>query len=297
MSEPEPGEVRTVAPGLRCILAPNPGPMTHWGTNTYVLGEGRVAVIDPGPEKLAHFEAVTRATSGEVITHIVVTHAHADHSPLARRLSDATGAPVLAYGPPEAGRSQTMARLAERGLAGGGEGVDTLFRPDETVRDGDRIDGDGWVLDVLHTPGHFAGHLAFAFDGGVISGDHVMDWSSSLVSPPDGDVSAFMTTSERLRDLGAPRLFSGHGHPIDDPAERLDWLIRHRRARETAILEALTSEPQRIDAITARVYVDIPTTMLPAAARNVFAHLIDLVERNHATATPQIAPDACFARV
>ena len=294
MSAPKPGEVQNVAPGLRCVLAPNPGPMTHWGTNTFILGEGHVALVDPGPEDMAHFQALTNATSGETITHILVTHAHADHSPLARALADATGAPVIGFGPPHVGRSATMTRLAAEGLAGGGEGVDNGFLPDIAVSDGDRIEGDDWAVDVLHTPGHFAGHLAFAFTEGVISGDHVMDWSSSLVSPPDGDLAAFMATCTKLRDLSAARLFSGHGRSIEDPSDRLDWLIEHRRSRETAIRDALGRKPQSISEITARVYTDIPPAMLPAAARNVFAHLIDLVDRNIATATPQLSPDALF---
>lgn len=294
MSQPDVGKVQTVAPGLRCILAPNPGPMTHWGTNSYILGEGDVAVIDPGPSDPAHLDALLKATSGERVSHILVTHAHADHSPLSRELSRKTGAPVLGFGPAEAGRSETMTRLAKAGLAGGGEGVDHAFQPDKTLKDGDRISGTGWSVEVMHTPGHFAGHLAFACEHGVISGDHVMDWASSLVSPPDGDLAQFMATSRRLRDTNPSRLFTGHGHPIETPTERLSWLIEHRLARETAILDALGPKPQTLGAITAKVYTDIPDKMLPAAARNVFAHLIDLVERNEASAVPDLATDAHF---
>ncbi|MDA9865533.1 MBL fold metallo-hydrolase [bacterium] len=296
MSAPNAGDVQTIAPGLRCILAPNPGPMTHWGTNTFILGEGRVAIVDPGPDDGAHLQALIKATSGETITHILVTHAHRDHSPLARALSAVTGAPVIGFGPADAGRSATMARLAKAGLAGGGEGVDTAFQPDITVNDGDQIVGDDWTVDVVHTPGHFAGHLAFSCADGVISGDHVMDWSSSLVSPPDGDIGAFMATSAKLRAMNAARLFPGHGSPIEDPAERLDWLTAHRLSRETAIRHVLDHTPQSITSITAKVYTDVPPAMLPAAARNVFAHLIDLVERNIASVTPELSPKALFAQ-
>lgn len=295
MTVPVAGKVETVAPGLRCVLAPNPGPMTHWGTNTYILGEGEVAVIDPGPADEAHLAALLAATTGERISHILVTHAHRDHSPLARRLSEISGAPVLAFGPPEAGRSPTMQRLAATGQLQGGEGVDTDFRPDGTLGEGDRVEGAGWSAEVLHTPGHFAGHLAFRIEAGVISGDHVMDWASSLVSPPDGDISDFMATSERLRDLNLPRLFPGHGRSIDDPSGRLDWLIAHRRARETAILGTLASRPQSVAEITTAVYADVPPEMHPAAARNVFAHLVDLVERKRATAQPILSPEAGFS--
>ena len=220
MTAPEPGIAQDIAPGLRRILAPNPGPMTHWGTNSYVLGEGRVAVIDPGPESEAHLAALLTATRGEEITHILVTHAHADHSPLAKHLARATGAPILGFGPAEAGRSALMERLATEGLAGGGEGVDGNFCPDTRLHEGERVQGDGWVLDVLHTPGHFAGHLAFRFGDEVFTGDHVMDWASSLVSPPDGDLGAFMATSERLKGLKAARFHTGHGNAIDAPNEQ-----------------------------------------------------------------------------
>ena len=295
MNQPQAGEVQTLVAGLRCVLAPNPGPMTHWGTNTFILGEGEVAVIDPGPDNPAHLQSLLNATKGEKITHILVTHAHADHSPLSRILSQQTGAPIFGFGPPDTGRSETMQRLARRGLSGGGEGVDAHFRPDHTVSEGDRIEGIAWSVDVLHTPGHFAGHLAFACEQGVISGDHVMDWSSSLVSPPDGDLTAFMATSERLRDLAPPRLFPGHGRAIETPVERLSWLIDHRRSRETALLNALSNTPQGLSQLTATVYTDIAPEMLPAAARNVFAHLIDLVDRRRAIATPELSVDADFS--
>ena len=297
MHPPKPGKVTTVAPGLRCVLAPNPSPMTHWGTNTFILGEGDVAIIDPGPDIDTHLQALIAATSGEKITHILITHAHGDHSPLSRKLSTATNAPILGFGAPEAGRSGTMAALAEAGLAGGGEGVDAAFMPDQTISEGDRVAGESWSVDVLHTPGHFAGHLAFDIGSGVISGDHVMDWSSSLVSPPDGDIAAFMRTSRRLLDHDAGCLYPSHGAPISQPAERLEWLINHRLARETAILNALTTIPQKIDTITRSVYSDIPPKMLPAAARNVFAHLIDLVDRNLAAATPILSTEAKYSAV
>jgi len=297
MSAPEPGVPREIEPGLRSVLAPNSGPMTHWGTNSFILGEGEVAVIDPGPDDPAHLAALLAAISGESVTHILVTHAHADHSPLARRLSDKTGAPILGFGSHEAGRSAVMQRLAAEGFAGGGEGVDRDFLPDRHIGEGDRVDGTGWTLDVLHTPGHFAGHLAFRWSNVIISGDHVMDWASSLVSPPDGDLSAFMATSERLRNLGARRFLPGHGDAIDDPAGRLGWLIAHRKARAAAILDALTAKLETIEKITARVYIDTPPELLPAAARNVFAHLIELVELGQAEAVPALSRKATFSRL
>ena len=294
MTQPRPGIPEAITDNIRRVLAPNPGPMTHWGTNTYVLGRGQVAIIDPGPESETHLAGILAATAGETITHILVTHAHADHSPLARALSRATGAPVYGFGPPEAGRSSTMERLAKAGLSGGGEGTDAAFQPDETLSDGDVLEGEDWNLTTFHTPGHFAGHLAFQCDGHLFSGDHVMDWASSLVSPPDGDLGAFLKTSERLKTLSDTIFLPGHGNPIRQPAARLDWLIQHRKGREDAILAALESGANTVDAITSRVYVDTPPEMHPAAARNAFAHLIDLVERNVVRAVPELSLKARF---
>ncbi len=294
MTHPEYGEVSHIGDGVRRIVAPNPGPMTHWGTNTWIVGEGEVAVIDPGPPDPAHLAALLAAIEGEEVTHILITHAHADHSPLARSLAEATGAEVLAFGPPESGRSDTMIELAASGQVGGGEGMDSAFAPDRTLSEGDRLSGLGWTIDVLHTPGHFAGHLAFRLGDTLFSGDHVMDWSTSLVSPPDGDLAAFMETSARLAALGVSRCLTGHGGAVDDPADRLSWLIAHRKAREAAILNALGLRAAAIPDITAKVYTDAPPEMLPAAARNVFAHLIDLTNRKLVVAEPKLSVAALY---
>lgn len=294
---PEPGVAEELEPGLRRVLAPNPSPMTHWGTNTYLLGTREIAVIDPGPDDPAHLAALRAAIGGARVSHILITHAHRDHSPLAPRLAAATGAPVLGFGPPEAGRSAVMKRLADEGLTGGGEGVDATFAPDATVADGDRIDGADWSLTAHWTPGHFAGHLAFAWEDRVFSGDVVMGWASTLISPPDGDVAAFMTSCAGLKALNARVFHAGHGAPITDPAERLDWLTDHRRQREAQILAALGPAPQDIGTLTRRIYTDTPPALLPAAARNVFAHLIDLAERSLVVAAPHLTETARFTRI
>ena len=187
-----------------------------------------------------------------------------------------------------------MKTLVADGLAGGGEGVDTGFHPDQNLGEGDRIEGPDWHLDVLHTPGHFAGHLAFRWGEIVLSGDHVMDWSSSLVSPPDGDLAAFMATSRRLQTLVGTTFYPAHGGPLTDPADRLGWLIAHRETRETAILNALCPGPKSIAEITRAVYTDIPPAVLPAAERNVFAHLIDLVGQGRVAARPRLGLDAGY---
>ncbi|MCG7492757.1 MBL fold metallo-hydrolase [Thalassobius sp. Cn5-15] len=267
--------------GLRRILAPNPSPMTYRGTNTYLIGDRDLAVVDPGPDSEAHLQAILAALHPDQrISHILVTHAHLDHSPLARRLGQITDAPVLAYGDYRAGQSAVMAELAAAGLAGGGEGVDNRFTPDQTVADGEVIKGDGWSLEALWTPGHFGNHLSFAKDDVILTGDLVMGWASSLVSPPDGDLTDFMRSCEMLQNRPARRFHAGHGAPVDAPAERLDWLIAHRRQRETQILEALSQKGGTVSALTQVIYTEVPPALIPAAERNVFAHLVDLYVKN-----------------
>lgn len=291
----QPGEVQRIEPGLRAVLAPNPSAFTGAGTNSYIVGEGEVAVIDPGPRDPAHLAALLAALSPEErVARIVVTHAHLDHSALARELAARTGAPVLGFGPAHAGRSATMARLAAEGLAGGGEGVDGDFVPDALLADGDLVKGDGWHLTALHTPGHFAGHLCLAWGERLFSGDLVMGWATSLVSPPDGDMAAYMASLHRLAQGRWSRLYPGHGAPVEDPAARIAELVAHRRAREGAILAALAGGPLTLQALTARVYADTPPALHPAAARNALAHLIALCEDGRATAIPALGEGALF---
>ena len=295
--DPPIGAPVTLEPGLRRIVAPNPSPMTYRGTNTYLLGRRDLAVIDPGPRDPAHLQAILAALeAGQRISHIIVTHSHLDHSPLAADLARETGAPVLAFGGPEAGRSAVMAGLARAGLAGGGEGIDTGFAPDATLADGARIDGDGWQLEVIHTPGHLGNHIALAWGDACFTADHVMGWASSLVSPPDGDLTDFMASCRRLRARDWRVFHPGHGAPVTAPAARLDWLIGHRQAREKAIWDALADGPASAAALARRVYTDTPAALLAAAERNLFAHLVDLHGRNRVTAEPELAADAMFAR-
>lgn len=291
---PRPETVTEITPGIRRIIAPNPSPMTHWGTNTYVLGTGTVVVIDPGPMEAGHLDALLDAIGGARVGQILVTHAHRDHSPLAPVLAKRTGAPVLAYGPAEAGRRPVMAALARSGGAGGGEGVDAAFAPDRTLADGALIDTDAGPVEVLHTPGHMAGHLSFALGDVVFSGDHVMGWASTLISPPDGDLSAFRASCDRLLGRADRTYLPGHGAPIGDPQARLHWLLAHREEREAAILTLLGDGPADAGALTQRIYADIPARMLPMAERNVLAHLIDLAEHSRVTATPRVGARATW---
>lgn len=285
-------------PGLRCLRAPNPGPLTGPGTNTYLLGEGAVAVIDPGPDQPAHLRAILDALRpGERITHILVTHSHRDHAPLARALAAETGAPVLAFGDSQAGRSAHMAALAgEDARLGGGEGVDEDFAPDRCLADGESLRVGSEVVTALWTPGHFGNHLCFLWRGAAFSGDHVMDWASTLVSPPDGDLTAFMRSLDRLEAQAPRRLYPGHGAPVTDPAARIGALRAHRLAREAAIRAALARSPARIGALTAEIYAETPAHLHGSAARNVLAHLIDLHARGLVEADPGPYPDALYRR-
>lgn len=282
-------------PGVRRLRAPNPSPMTLDGTNTYLLGERRIGVIDPGPDDTAHLDAILQAIGDGEVSHILVTHAHVDHSPLARRLASLTGAPVLAFGPATAGRRPVMERLARAGHAGGGEGIDAQFAPDVTLADGDTVTGDEWQLRALHTPGHLSNHMCFAKGGTVFTGDHVMGWASSLVSPPDGDLTAFMASCAKLRDVPAETYLPGHGSPVERPLHRLEWLISHRQGREAEILSALSEGADTARDLATAIYTDTPAALLPAATRNVFAHLINLSERACVVHTGDLSADAVFS--
>lgn len=295
---PAAGRAGDLGGGLRRVIAPNPSPMTFWGTNTYLLGTRGIAVIDPGPDDPGHLAAILDALlPGQSVSHILVTHAHLDHSPLAARLSAETGAPVCAYGDAAAGRSAVMQRLAGTGLIGGGEGVDRAFSPDIVLCDGERIAGDGWQVTAHWTPGHFGNHLCFATGDTLLTGDLVMGWASTLISPPDGDLTQFMASCARLLALAPARLLPGHGAPVADPAARIGWLMAHRRAREAAILEALADGPATAGTIAARIYTDTPAALMPAAARNVLAHLIDMTEKSLTTPRGELNAETAFARI
>jgi glyoxylase-like metal-dependent hydrolase (beta-lactamase superfamily II) len=295
--DPPIGVAEALEPGLRRIVAPNPSPMTYRGTNTYLLGTRGLAVIDPGPDSDDHLAAILGAIGPrQRITHIVVTHAHLDHSPLARALARDCGAPVLAFGGAHAGRSAVMAQLAAAGLIGGGEGIDADFTPDRTLAHGATVAGDGWTLEALHTPGHIGNHLSLAWRDACFTADHVMGWASSLVSPPDGDLTDFMASCVMLQARDWRVFYPGHGAPVDDPAARLDWLVTHRRAREAAILAELATGPADAPTLAARIYADTPPALLGAATRNVLAHLVDLTGRGLAVPQGQLRADARFSR-
>ncbi len=266
---------------MQLVVAPNPGPMTGAGTNTWLVGaQEDLAVIDPGPDDAAHLDAVLAAAGGRRVAMIVVTHPHLDHSAGARRLARATGAEVLAFGPAHAGRSEAMARLAARGDLSGGEGVDTGFAPDRALADAAAVSGPGWRLTALHTPGHLSSHLSLVLEGAgaVFTGDTVMGWASTLISPPDGSVAQFQASMDRLAARPERLFLPGHGAPVRDGPRRAAALKAHRADRAARIEAALAAGPRTLPALLAEVYADTPAHLHGAAARNLLAHLVDLAE-------------------
>ena len=266
------GRLEPVAPMIRRIVARNPSPFTFRGTGTYVVGQGEVAVIDPGPDLRDHVEALLTGLSGEHVSHILITHTHRDHSPAARALKAATGAQTWGFGPHAGGK---------RGEPGVEEGGDWDFVPDVTLRDGDKVAGRGWTLEAVHTPGHTSNHLCFALaDSGVLfSGDHVMGWSTSVIAPPDGDMAAYMASLDKLLGRRDAEYWPTHGPAIIEPQEHVRAFIAHRRERETGILDCLGAGIGQIDAIVERLYVGLQPGLRRAAGRSVHAHLIDLASR------------------
>jgi glyoxylase-like metal-dependent hydrolase (beta-lactamase superfamily II) len=271
-----PGVVDEVAPGVRRILADNPGPFTFKGTLTYIVGRGKVAIIDPGPAEARHIAAVLKAVAGETVSHIVITHTHRDHSPAAAAVKAATGAPTIGEGPHRAARPLYIGET--RRLDAGG---DTDFVPDRRIAHGETIAGDGWALEAVATPGHTANHMAFALAGTdvLFSGDHVMGWSTSIVAPPDGAMSDYMASLDRLAARPETVYLPGHGDVIRDAPAFVAQYIAHRRAREAAILRQLRDGESDIPALVRAIYVGLDPRLTGAAGLSVLAHLEDLVAR------------------
>ncbi|MEL7467526.1 MAG: MBL fold metallo-hydrolase [Pseudomonadota bacterium] len=290
-----------VAPGVRRITCPNPSAYTFTGTQSYLVGQGDLALIDPGPEGSAHLDAIMAAlTPDEKITDIIVTHSHRDHSPGARVLSERTGAPVWAWGAHGAGITPTMQALIDTGAEiGGGEGGDFDFAPDRNLADGDSVLGGDWTLTALYTPGHMSNHISLELQGTgiVFTGDLVMGFATTLVSPPDGDMAAFMSSLERLSERTDDTLYlPGHGHAVEDPHGMLAYQRAHRQKRLEQILSALSSGAKDAATLTSEIYTDVDPALHGAAQRNVLASLIGLYDQGQVSADGPIAVDAVFAR-
>jgi glyoxylase-like metal-dependent hydrolase (beta-lactamase superfamily II) len=272
----KPGVVEQVRPGIRRILCNNPSPFTFTGTVSYIVGEGNVAIIDPGPDDAAHAAALLDAVRGETVSHIVVTHTHRDHSPNTGRIKAATGATVYAEGPHRASRPRY-----ESETISSESGADRDFRPDVNVSDGDVIEGQGWALEAVATPGHTANHMAFAWPDrkSLFVGDHVMGWSTSIVAPPDGSMLDYMASLQRLTARPEDLYFSGHGPEITEAPRYVSFLMRHRQAREASILHRLAKGEADIPTLVRAIYIGIDPRLTGAAGYSVLAHLEDLVVR------------------
>jgi glyoxylase-like metal-dependent hydrolase (beta-lactamase superfamily II) len=296
------GAVDQLAPGLRRVIAENPSKYTFHGSGTYIVGRGEVAVIDPGPDKDGHLTALLAAVEGEQVTHILVTHTHRDHSPLARRLAAETGAPIWGCGPhdphdewphdpaddEEADEDGAAAEAAddeaaddEDGEEGTEGGFDADHVPDRRLEHGDVVDGSGWRMEVVHTPGHTSNHLCFATEeGALFSGDHVMGWSTSVIAPPDGDMAAYLASLRLLLDRPDHTYYPTHGPPITRPHAHVEAFVAHRIDREDAIVALLRAQgPSTIVEMVPTLYADVHERLHRPAARSVHSHLRDLLGR------------------
>ena len=272
------GSIAQLAPGIRRVIANNPGPFTFHGTGTYILGTGNVAVIDPGPDNPEHIEAILAGLEGETISHILVTHTHTDHSPGCRPLQAQTGAPTYAFGPHGAGKLEEGVQVEEGG--------DMDFTPDHRIKHGDIIQGGDWTVECVYTPGHTSNHMCFALQEqkALFTGDHVMGWSTSIISPPDGDMAAYMRSLELLLERDDAVYWPTHGPSIVDPKAHVRAFIAHRLEREDQILKCIDEGTHLIREMVPLMYRDTPEFMYPAAARSVLAAMENLLQKNKVVA-------------
>jgi glyoxylase-like metal-dependent hydrolase (beta-lactamase superfamily II) len=264
------GRVDQVSPLIRRVIADNPGPFTYLGTGTYIIGHGNVAVIDPGPDDRRHLDAILAAVEGEKVSHILVTHHHLDHSPLARPLAAATGAPIYGCAVKEK-PAETEIKL---------EAGHDDFTPDISVCGGATIEGEGWTVEAIPTPGHTSNHICYALmeENSLFSGDHIMGWSTTVITPPDGDMGAYLASLERVKARGFATLWPTHGPPVTAVTPFVDAYIEHRRERERQILAELAAGETRIKTMVPRLYAAVDQRLWPAAAHSVLAHMLELVK-------------------
>lgn len=266
-----PPEAVQLDPLVRRITAPNASPATNTGTQTYLVGQGEVAVIDPGPEDAAHLRCIMGETAGARIVAILCTHNHRDHSPASRALQGMTGAPIVG-----------CAALSPQGQeAGPDASFDHAYRPDRAMTDGERVGGEGWTLEAVATPGHTSNHLCFALPetNALFSGDHVMGWATTVVIPPDGSMAAYLASLERLLGRDERVYYPGHGEPVESPRRYVAALAGHRRQREGQIVRRLGEGTAEIGAMVAAMYAGLDPALTGMARHTVLAHLLDLEER------------------
>jgi glyoxylase-like metal-dependent hydrolase (beta-lactamase superfamily II) len=284
------GRVDQVAPMLRRIVAANPSKFTYRGTGTYIVGSGQVAVVDPGPDIGTHREALHAALDGDTVTAILVTHCHADHSPLAAWLRAETGAPAFAFGPhppPDPADEEEFGEEIAEGVKIE-ESIDIAFEPDVRVADGEiAASGPGWTISGVHTPGHTSNHMCWSFaeEGVLFPGDHVMGWSTTVVSPPDGDMTAYIDSLRKVAGRADRTYWPTHGPAISDPQRYVEALVAHRVERESQVLEAVRGGLGEVPAIVAVLYADVAEQLHKPAGRSVLAHLVKLVDEGSVVVT------------
>lgn len=287
--DPPIGVAEQVSPLVRRVLCGNPGPYTFRGTASFIIGKGEVAIIDPGPDNEPHFEALLQAVKGEKLSHMLVTHTHLDHSPLAQRLKAATGAPILAYGPPD------QPAEAGQGLRLDAS-IDPEFSPDITLRHGDVVAGEGWTLESVFTPGHMSNHMSYALkeERALFCGDHVMAWATSVIAPPDGNMGQYFNSLRLLLDRDDAIYYPAHGPARPDPLPLVRGYLVHRRQREESIVTRLKRGDRSIAEIVKANYADVDPRLHPAAALSTLAHLEHLIEQGRVTADGRAALDATY---
>ncbi len=283
------GRCDQVSPLIRRVTANNPGPFTFKGTGTYIVGQGEVAVIDPGPDDPSHLEAILAAVAGETVSHILITHHHSDHSPLAGALKAATGATIYgcAVGGHEVEDTSEVKMEA---------GHDLLFRPDVSLCGGGEVMGEGWALEAIRTPGHTSNHLCFAFaqEKACFTGDHIMGWSTTVITPPDGDMTDYLASLDDIRARGFETLWPTHGPPIRDVDAFIAAYIAHRHERVEQILGALKAGPGRIRDLVPRLYADVDARLHPAAARSMLAAMVHLTRKGAIQADGTPGPESTY---